>query len=249
MNLNLPKLIGHRGVRDIAPENTIFSIEKAINYNLKWIEVDVKISKDKIPILLHDNTLERTTSGKGSPINFSYNEISKFDAGKWFDRNLKNIYVPTLDEVLKLCSKKEIGINIELKPNKGFEKDNVKAIVKLFKQYKKNLKFYFSSFDWESIILIKKLFPKSNVGLLIDKFDIDIEKIIKKCKKYKIFSCGLNIKIINKKVVLLLKNNNIHISVYSSKSITYKISNKLFAIGIDSIFIDNPKAYKNLLNI
>ncbi len=249
MNLNLPKLIGHRGVKDIAPENTIFAIEKAIYYNLKWIEVDVKISKDKIPILLHDDNLERTTSGKGSPINFNYNEISKFEAGKWFDRNLKNIYVPTLEEVLKLCSKKKIGINIELKPNKGFEKDNVKAIIKLFKQYKKNLKFYFSSFDWASIILIKKLFPKSNVGILIDKLDIDIEKIIKKCKKYKIFSCGLNIKIINKKIILLLKNNDIHISVYSSKNITYKIATKLFAIGIDSIFIDNPKGYKNLLNI
>ena len=249
MNLILPKLIGHRGIKDIAPENTIFSIKKAIHYNLKWIEIDVKISKDKIPLLLHDDNLDRTTSGKGIPIDFNYNEICKLDAGKWFDSNLKNIYVPTLNEVLKLCSKKKIGINIELKPNKGFEKDNVKAIVKLFKQYKKNLKFYFSSFNWESIILIKKLFPKSNVGILIDEFNTDIENIIKKCKKYKIFSCGLNIKIINNKVVLLLKNNDIHISVYSSKNITYKIANKLFAIGIDSIFIDNPKGYKNLLNI
>ena len=89
MNLNLPKLIGHRGVKDIAPENTIFAIEKAIYYNLKWIEVDVKISKDKIPLLLHDDNLDRTTSGKGNPINYSYESIQKMNAGKWFDKKCK----------------------------------------------------------------------------------------------------------------------------------------------------------------
>ena len=133
MNFVLPKLIGHRGVRDIAPENTIYSIQKAIDYNFKWIEIDVKISKDNIPILLHDENLYRTTLVNGIPIEFDYNEIYKFDAGKWFDKNLKNIYIPTLAEVLDLCTKNQIGINIELKPNTGFEIENVIAIVKLFK--------------------------------------------------------------------------------------------------------------------
>ena len=52
--INLPKLIGHRGVRDLAPENTLQSIKKAIELNIKWVEIDVKISKDHIPFLLHD---------------------------------------------------------------------------------------------------------------------------------------------------------------------------------------------------
>ena len=55
MTLSLPKIIGHRGVRAIAPENTIFSINEAIKYKLKWIEIDVKISKDNVPFLLHDH--------------------------------------------------------------------------------------------------------------------------------------------------------------------------------------------------
>ena len=69
MTINLPKLIGHRGVRDLAPENTLQSIKKAIELNIKWVEIDVKISKDHIPFLLHDSSLERTTSGNGSPLN------------------------------------------------------------------------------------------------------------------------------------------------------------------------------------
>ena len=49
MQINLPNIIGHRGVKDLAPENTIPSFEESVRYNLKWIEVDVKISKDNIP--------------------------------------------------------------------------------------------------------------------------------------------------------------------------------------------------------
>jgi glycerophosphoryl diester phosphodiesterase len=75
MNLNLPKLIGHRGIKDLAPENTLRSIYEAFKKNLKWVEIDVKISKDKIPFLLHDDTLERTTSGSGIPLNYKYSDI------------------------------------------------------------------------------------------------------------------------------------------------------------------------------
>ena len=74
-NLNVPKIIGHRGVKDLAPENTLESIIEAFRIGLKWIEVDVKISKDNIPFLLHDDLLDRTTSGKGYPYNYLYKEI------------------------------------------------------------------------------------------------------------------------------------------------------------------------------
>ena len=70
-----PKIIGHRGAMSLAPENTICSINKAIKYNVKWIEIDIKISKDHIPFLLHDDTLERTSSGKGNPFNYKYIDI------------------------------------------------------------------------------------------------------------------------------------------------------------------------------
>ncbi|HJL57968.1 MAG TPA: glycerophosphodiester phosphodiesterase family protein, partial [Alphaproteobacteria bacterium] len=156
MTINLPKLIGHRGVRGLAPENTIQSIKKAIELNIKWVEIDVKISKDRIPFLLHDSNLERTTSGKGSPLNYKYNELYKLDAGSWFDKKYKNLYPPTLKEILDLCSQKNIGVNIELKPNKGFEEANVVAITELIMKYKFNCQYFLSSFDWFSVIKIRK---------------------------------------------------------------------------------------------
>ena len=82
--LKLPKLIGHRGVKDLCPENTLESIARAFEIGLTFVEIDVKISKDKLPILLHDDTLDRTTNGSGFVIDYDYENIKKLDAGKFF---------------------------------------------------------------------------------------------------------------------------------------------------------------------
>ena len=249
MSFNLPKLIGHRGVKDLSPENTLYSINQAIQLNLKWIEIDVKISKDHIPFLFHDDNLDRTTSGRGNPLKYKYKDILKLDAGSWFDSKYKNLYPPTLHEVLNFCSQKNIGVNIELKPNKGFEKENVEAVVKLIKNFNFTCEKYFSSFDWFSAILIKKLLPKSYVGILINSLNKknDINKILNKCKKYKFFSCGLNIKFVSKEIVELCKKHEMQITVYSLENIKVNDANKLWNIGVDSIFIDNPLNYRNIL--
>ena len=125
-NLNIPKIIGHRGVKNLAPENTLISILEAIKIGLKWVEVDVKISRDEIPFLLHDSSLNRTTNGFGEANSYNYSEIKKLDAGKFFYKKNTNIYPPTLKEVLNLCNDNSIGLNIELKPNSGFEKKTFK---------------------------------------------------------------------------------------------------------------------------
>ena len=158
MTINLPKLIGHRGVRDLAPENTLQSIKKAIELNIKWVEIDVKISKDYIPFLLHDSSLERTTSGNGSPLNYKYSELYKLDAGSWFDEKHKNLHPPTLKETLELCSQKNIGVNIELKPNKGSEEANVVAVTELIMKHQFDCQYFLSSFDWFSVIKIENYY-------------------------------------------------------------------------------------------
>ena len=96
---NPPKLIGHRGVKNLSPENTLNSIELAYKLGLKWVEIDVKISKDLIPILLHDDTLERTTNGKGLPIDFNYYNLKKLDAGFYYYNYFTKIRIPTLKYV------------------------------------------------------------------------------------------------------------------------------------------------------
>jgi len=120
--LKLPKLIGHRGVKDLCPENTLESILKAFDLGLSFVEIDVKISKDRVPILLHDDTLDRTTNGSGLAIDYNYENIKKLDAGKFFYKENTNIFIPKLEDILSLCINYKGNLNIELKPNKKLKK-------------------------------------------------------------------------------------------------------------------------------
>ena len=242
---NLPKIIGHRGVKDIAPENTIFSINQAIESNLEWVEVDVKVSKDNIPFLLHDDLLDRTTSGKGYPFKHNIEDIQKLDAGSWFDHKLSYLYPPTLKEILDVCSKKNIGVNIELKPNKEKEKENVKAISNLIQINNFNCQYFFSSFDFFSIKLMRNLMPNSYLGYLIDDFNKNKNffQILDICLSIECFCIGLNVKLINKEIVKTCKDNNLKITAYSDKNINLNKAKGLWSLGVDSVFIDNPYSY------
>lgn len=239
---NPPKLIGHRGVKNLSPENTLDSIILANSLGLKWIEVDVKISKDLKPILLHDDTLDRTTNGKGFPIDYDYDELRKLDAGSFFYDYTTNIYIPTLKDILLFCVKKNMGINIELKPNIGFESANVEAISKVLKNFDLKDKYYFSSFDLKSLILMKQLMPESNYGFLIHEFDKDfsLNKILSICKKYNFVCCGFNKNIIDYNILSSMKSNNLITTVYSEKNLNLKEVEHLWSMGVNSIFTDDP---------
>ena len=229
----------------MSPENTLASIKLAQTLGLKWIEVDVKISKDEVPILLHDDTLDRTTNGKGLPTDHNYEELKKLDAGSYFYKESTNIYIPTLEEILSFCRTSEVGINIELKPNKGFEKKTVKSIIKLLDSFDFKNPYYFSSFDKESIIYIKEELPSANCGLLIDKFNknISLKNSLEFCRKYKFSSCGLNKKIVTPNIIKEIKNSNLFITVYSEENFKVIEAQKLWDIGVQSIFIDDPSKF------
>ena len=91
--------------------------------------------------------------------------------------------------------------------------------------------------------------PKSYVGILINSLNKknDINNILNKCKKYNFFSCGLNIKFVSREIVELCKKYGMLITVYSSENIKLNDANRLWNIGVDSIFIDNPLNYRDIL--
>ena len=238
--LKLPKLIGHRGVKDLCPENTLESITKAFEIGLNFVEIDVKISRDKVPILLHDNTLDRTTNGSGLAVNYDYENIKKLDAGKYFYKENTNIFVPKLEDILRLCANKNGNLNIELKPNKHFEKENTYQIYKLTKNIKQ-IDIFFSSFDIISILEISKLYPQSVRSFLLDDFkEYNIDDLISISINNDLKICGLNINLITADIIKKIKETNMAITVYSDKNINLSSANNIFSIGVDSIFVDNP---------
>ena len=238
--LKLPKLIGHRGVKDLCPENTLESIAMAFEIGLNFVEIDVKISKDRVPILLHDDTLDRTTNGSGLAIDYYYENIKKLDAGKFFYKENTNIFVPKLEDILSLCTNNNGNLNIELKPNKNFEKENVYQIYKITKNIKK-IDIFFSSFDLISILEISKLYPQSIRSFLLDDFkEYNIDDLISISINHDLKICGLNINLVTADIIKKIKKSNMAITVYSDKNINLSSATDIFSIGVDSIFVDNP---------
>jgi glycerophosphoryl diester phosphodiesterase len=104
----------HRGNSVSAPENTLPAIEQAINIGVDRVEIDLQFSNDNKPVVIHDDTLDRTTNGTGLVAQKTYEEIKSYDAGSWKSSQFKGTRVPLLHEVFELC-KGKCMVNIDLK--------------------------------------------------------------------------------------------------------------------------------------
>ena len=239
----LPKLIGHRGVKDLKPENTLESISTAFDLGLDCVEIDVKISKDNFPLLLHDDTLDRTTNGSGLVCDYTFDEISQLDAGYYFYKAKTDIKVPSLRSVLDLVIKNQKYLNIELKPNKNYEDLNIKKVLEEITRSSYE-KIYFSSFNLSSCIGLKESAPHLQCGFLNDDFTkFNIDETIDICKKYNLFSCGINLNSFTKSIVSQFLENEIQVTVYSDKNISELQARNLWTNQVSSIFIDDPSEY------
>ena len=112
-----PKIIGHRGLMHEAPENTLTAFSTCIKLQI-GIELDVRRTKDGALIILHDDTLNRTTNGKGNVSELTLQELKALDAGTWFHPSFKNEKVPTLEEffnLLKTSGNKSTMVAVDLK--------------------------------------------------------------------------------------------------------------------------------------
>ncbi|MGE5546703.1 MAG: glycerophosphodiester phosphodiesterase family protein [Solirubrobacterales bacterium] len=112
--LDLPRIIGHRGAAGLAPENTLASFALAAELGCRMVEFDVRLSADGVPVVFHDDTLDRCTAGHGP--------VRARTAGE-----LAGLGVATLAEVLQLCRSRGLEVNIEIKPDRGDEARTAKA--------------------------------------------------------------------------------------------------------------------------
>lgn len=135
MALKLSKVIGHRGAAAYAPENTLEGIHTAADMGVEWVELDVKLTRDDVPIIFHDDTLERTTNGSGLVAELTYEEIQQFECGSWYGESFTGIKIPTLEEAVDVLIERNMGLNLELKPCPGREKETAEAALDMLSQY------------------------------------------------------------------------------------------------------------------
>lgn len=117
----LPRVIGHRGAAARAPENTLAGLRKARELGAAWVEFDVMLSRDGVPVLIHDETLGRTTNGHGRVCDRTAAELAALDAGGWFAPAFAGEPLPTLAAAIDLLLELGLGANVEIKPASGHE--------------------------------------------------------------------------------------------------------------------------------
>jgi len=168
--LKTPKIIAHRGASFVAPENTLASVNLAWEQNCTHVEVDVKLSKDNEIVVFHDETTERY-NGKDSLVNtYTFKELQSMDVGSFKGDTWKNEPVPSLEQVLQTIPAKGTLV-VELKDGPEMEQ----PLVNLARKYPKLWsQLEFISFNYDSIAMAKRQFPKNKCLWLLD-LDYDEE--------------------------------------------------------------------------
>ena len=115
----LPRIMGHRGVAALAPENTLAGLRAAAGLGLSWVEFDVMLTRDGVPVLFHDETLLRTTGQSGEMAGHDYAEVRGFDAGQGFHPDFAGETVPSLDQAVAVLLEQNLQPNVEIKPTPG----------------------------------------------------------------------------------------------------------------------------------
>lgn len=169
MSIKLPKIIGHRGACGYAPENTLESIATAADLGAEWVELDVKLTKDSVPIIFHDDTLDRTTNGHGNVKDMKYADIENLDAGTWYAEGFTGVKIPTLEEAIDVILHHGVGLNLEIKPCAGREVETAEAALDILSRIWDDAdKLLISSFQHVSIETAKDMAPEWKRGLLLD---------------------------------------------------------------------------------
>jgi len=161
--------IAHRGASGTFPENTLSAFRAAIDAGADMCELDVQLSRDGGVVVIHDETVERTTDGKGEVAELTLEELKRLDAGANFKGGaLTGERISTLDEVFAVTSGR-CGLNIELKAG-GLERQ-VAQIMQARNAFSDSI---VSSFDWEYLKKIQQLHFNIRVGLLAEEKPVDL---------------------------------------------------------------------------
>lgn len=153
------KVFGHRGASEYAPENTMEAFKLAYDMGADGLELDIHLTKDGQPVVIHDSTIDRTSDGKGQVEDLTYEELLKYDFSYKFAGQYRNVKIPLLKDVLEFVKETDLILNIEIKFGANRNNSIEEKTVSLIKKYDLTQKIIISSFDHISLFKTKEICP------------------------------------------------------------------------------------------
>jgi len=239
-----PIVFAHRGASLLAPENTLAAFELAYELGASAIELDVQLTADFVPVVIHDETLQRTTNGQGLVAMKTAAALDKLSAGAWFDPRFAKESVPCLKEVLSTLAPLEMLINIEIKPNQLSVQRLVDAVLDVLTAQAYPLAhILLSSFDRA---VVKQLAAHTANGmpdyaLLIDAYEPDA---IFFAQTHGCMSINPNRAVLKEQGADFIKQaHTAGLKVYSFTVNDAVEAQAWLAAGLDGFFTDNQALY------
>lgn len=152
-------IIAHRGAPRNAPENTLPAMREAARLGARWVEVDVKLTADGKPVIIHDDTVDRTTNGRGLVAGLTLAEIRGLDAG--IGTQHAGTQVPTLEELIETVLELDVGLQLELKPTAGDDVETAEIALDVLASLWPigRRKLFLSSFSVRSLQAARRILP------------------------------------------------------------------------------------------
>lgn len=232
----LPPIIGHRGAAACAPENTLAGFRAAKALGCSWVEFDVRLTADGALVLCHDSRLDRTTDGSGEIAKLPLAAVRACDAGSRFGAGFAGERVPTLDEALACACQFGLGINIEIKADRGLAGATAAAVTAaLGRLGAPRAGVLVSSFDIEALSLFRRLSATIPTGLLLRRLRRDWAAV----------AADLGCATINLDHRRIRPARVARLVAAGYRVLAYTVNDpararQLFEWGVTSVFSDNP---------
>lgn len=234
-------IIGHRGLPSLAPENTLTSFIRASEFGLSWVEFDVLRTATHEWVVIHDDTLERTTNGKGRVDEKSFEYIKNLDAGSWFNPTFKNEKVPLLKDVLDCLLAHHLHPNIEIKKMRGNARDLMQDLANFLQANWPDTHEppLISSFDIDLLFALQAVRNDLPLGYITRDFN---EVTLSTAQRFKFASVHCTHEsVLRAPTTLLEKARNLEIAVLAYTVNTLDEYKTLIEKGVSAVFSDTTE--------
>jgi len=226
--------IGHRGASARAPENTLASFEAAIGDGADGLEFDVRLTRDGVPIVLHDATVDRTTSGRGIVAALDLARIRRLDAGSWFAPRFRGERVPTLAETLDLA-RGRCGVNIELKSETGDAARLARAVAGVIAGARFRGWMVISSFSRPALFAARAAMPRAALGWLASR---SARGLRAGHVALGLWSFHPHLRLATRRRLRLARDLRLRVLVWPVND--WRAARRLAAAGVDGLMTDDP---------
>ncbi len=236
--------LGHRGASHDAPQNTLAAFRLANEYGADGYELDVHLTKDGVPVVIHDFTVDQTTDGTGLVAGFTLADLKRLDAGVKFSPRFAGERIPTLAEVFDILEPHSI-VNVELKTKSIGDNGLERATVQLIRERGLQERVILSSFNPFSLLRVRRIAPELKIGLL---YAPDLPLYLRKAwfrLVVKPQALHPHYRMVDARYMAWAKRKGYEVNVWTVDA--PEDMRRLAALGVNAIITNRPDVLKSVL--